>query len=394
MNNAAVLETWFEEPDCQAIPQEPLARHQDAAITIQGLCKSYDGPMVVDRVEFTVENGEFVTLLGPSGSGKTSTLMMIAGFEQPTAGDILLRGRSIVDVPARYRDLGIVFQSYALFPHMSVLENVAFPLRMRKVARTERRRRAAEMLERVDLGAYKDRLPRQLSGGQQQRVALARALVFNPQALLLDEPLGALDKRLRDQLQLEIKAIQKKVGVSIVFVTHDQNEAMMMSDKIVVMNRGRVEQIGTPNEVYNHPETSFVATFLGETNLIPCVVDSKSGDHAIISTSLCSHRCGATISTRLPENGNYGISIRPERLRLVDDTSEADGCIEGHVLSHVFLGASHRVVVATSGQNVVLSIPDGANVPSLDPGDKVRCGWNVCDAQLLAMDTETMLHAT
>ncbi|TAM06273.1 MAG: ATP-binding cassette domain-containing protein, partial [Pusillimonas sp.] len=186
------------------------------AVAVRALCKSYDGPMVVDNVEFTVGQGEFVTLLGPSGSGKTSTLMMIAGFEQPTGGDILLHGRSIVDVPARHRDLGIVFQSYALFPHMSVLENVAFPLRMRKVPKAERRRRAAEILERVDLGAYKDRLPQQLSGGQQQRVALARALVFNPTALLLDEPLGALDKKLRDQLQLEIKAIQKKVGVSIV----------------------------------------------------------------------------------------------------------------------------------------------------------------------------------
>jgi putative spermidine/putrescine transport system ATP-binding protein len=391
MNNVAVLMTWVES-DVQAVPQKPLERHGHDAIVIRGLCKSYDGPMVVDQVEFTVENGEFVTLLGPSGSGKTSTLMMIAGFEQPTGGDILLQGRSIVDVPARYRDLGIVFQSYALFPHMSVLENVAFPLRMRKVGRAERRQRAAEMLERVDLGAYKDRLPRQLSGGQQQRVALARALVFNPQALLLDEPLGALDKRLRDELQLEIKAIQKKVGVSIVFVTHDQNEAMMMSDKIVVMNRGRVEQIGAPNEVYNHPKTSFVATFLGETNLIPCSVDSTNGDRAIITTSLCSHRCGATISTQLPENGNYGISIRPERLKLVNDTSGVDGCLEGHVLSHVFLGASHRIVVKAADQNIVLSIPDGASVPPLEPGDKVKCGWNVCDAQLLSMDTKSAPH--
>jgi putative spermidine/putrescine transport system ATP-binding protein len=276
---------------------------------------------------------------------------------------------------------------------MSVLENVAFPLRMRKVPKVERLRRAAEMLERVDLGAYKARLPRQLSGGQQQRVALARALVFDPRALLLDEPLGALDKRLRDQLQLEIKAIQKKVGVSIVFVTHDQNEAMMMSDKIVVMNRGRVEQIGTPNEVYNHPETSFVATFLGETNLIPCSVESRSGSLAVISTALCSHRGGATISTKLPDSGNYGISIRPERLKLIDDSSEVDGYVDGQVLSRVFLGASHRIVVATGGQNIVLSIPDTARMPRLEPGDRVRCGWSVYDAQLLSMDSEVAQKA-
>lgn len=394
MNNAAALKAWVDEMDSPDEQKpEPSVEQANTAIAIQALCKSYDGPMVVDHVEFKVEQGEFVTLLGPSGSGKTSTLMMIAGFEQPTSGDILLHGRSIVDVPARYRDLGIVFQSYALFPHMSVLENVAFPLRMRKVSKIERRRRAAEMLERVDLGAYKDRLPRQLSGGQQQRVALARALVFDPKALLLDEPLGALDKRLRDQLQLEIKAIQKKVGVSIVFVTHDQNEAMMMSDKIVVMNRGRVEQIGSPNEVYNHPETSFVATFLGETNLIPCSVELRSGSQAIISTPLCSHRCGATISTNLPESASYGISIRPERLRLIDDSSEADGYIDGQVLSRVFLGASHRVVVATSGQNVVLTIPDTARIPRLEPGDRIQCGWSVCDAQLLSMDSDVVQKA-
>lgn len=362
------------------------------AIVVRGLCKAYDGPLVVNDVDFRVRQGEFVTLLGPSGSGKTSTLMLIAGFERPTSGDILLQGRSIIDVPARHRDLGIVFQSYALFPHMSVLENVAFPLRMRKISRTERRRQAAEMLERVDLAAFQERRPRQLSGGQQQRVALARALVFNPAALLLDEPLGALDKRLRDQLQTEIKAIQKKMGISVVFVTHDQSEAMMMSDRIAVMNRGRIEQIGTPEELYNHPDTSFVATFLGETNLIPCSVESQNGNLAT-ATLFGGNRCGAMISPGARNGGSHGVSIRPERLRLIPPDATTEGYVDGVVVSRTFLGSSHRLVMRAFDRDLVLSIPDSADVPALQPGDHIRCGWNACDAQLLSIN-ETVEPAT
>ena len=224
-------------------------RATTAVVEVDRLCKRYDGPLVVEDVSFTLQPGEFLTLLGPSGSGKTSTMMMVAGFERPTAGDIRVGGRSVVGIPPQRRSLGIVFQSYALFPHMSVLDNVAFALRMRRIDRAERNRQAMDMLERVGLSEFAQRRPRQLSGGQQQRVALARALVFDPEALLLDEPLGALDKALREQLQREIKSIQQRMGVAALFVTHDQSEAMMMSDRIAVMRDGRIEQIDTPTRL-------------------------------------------------------------------------------------------------------------------------------------------------
>ena len=209
--------------------------------------------MAVDQLDLTVQPGEFVTLLGPSGSGKTTTMMMVAGFEEHTAGTVLIDGQPVDTLPPRDRNLGVVFQNYALFPHMSALENVEFALRMRKVPRAERRQRAEDALDRVGLGKMGDRKPRQLSGGQQQRVALARALVFNPAALLLDEPMAALDKRLREQMQEEIKTLQKSLGISVLFVTHDQDEAMAMSDRIVVMRDGKIVQSGPPEEVYNHP---------------------------------------------------------------------------------------------------------------------------------------------
>lgn len=359
----------------------------DSAIGIRALCKRYDGPLAVDDVSFDVAPGEFVTLLGPSGSGKTSTLMMVAGFEQPTSGMISLHGRSVTTMPARERDLGVVFQHYSLFPHMSVVDNVAFPLRMRKIGRSERRRRAMSMLERVDLAEFASRRPRQLSGGQQQRVALARALVFDPAALLLDEPLGALDKRLRDQLQIEIKAIQKKLGVSVLFVTHDQAEAMMMSDRIAVMNHGRVEQIGTPEALYNRPNTAFIATFLGETNLLPCTVEAMSGESATVILA-DDGRCTAALGEAVPTGGQYGLSIRPERLRPVGDGAATDGLIHATVKTHTFLGSSHRLVAEGLGQELVVSIADTADTPIYRAGEQLQLGFNAEDARLIALDTE------
>jgi putative spermidine/putrescine transport system ATP-binding protein len=355
---------------------------ESPAIDILGLAKVYDGPLVVDHIDLSVGQGEFVTLLGPSGSGKTSTLMMVAGFETPTSGDIRLAGRSIVEVPAKKRDLGIVFQSYALFPHMTILENVAFPLRMRKVPKAQRLRTAAEMLERMHLDQFLDRRPRQLSGGQQQRVALARALVFEPKALLLDEPLGALDKRLRDQLQTEIKTIQQKMGISVLFVTHDQSEAMMMSDRIAVMNHGRIEQLGAPEEIYSRPASSFVATFLGETNLLPCSVGSLQGDVATVTLS-DGTRSGAHAPGGTRSSGDMAISVRPERLRILTPNETATCTITGTVTSSVFLGSAHRVLVEGLGQELVALLGDSAHVPALRPGDEVCLGWNPEDAQLL-----------
>jgi putative spermidine/putrescine transport system ATP-binding protein len=375
-------------PQSLAFPSRPQAAagsSESPAIAIKNLTKAYDGPIVVNDIDLQVEQGEFVTLLGPSGSGKTSTLMMVAGFESPTTGDISLSGRSIVEVPAKERDLGIVFQSYALFPHMTILENVAFPLRMRKVPKAKRLKTAAEMLERMHLDQFLDRKPRQLSGGQQQRVALARALVFEPRALLLDEPLGALDKRLRDQLQTEIKSIQRATGISVLFVTHDQSEAMMMSDRIAVMNHGRIEQLGAPQEIYSQPASSFVATFLGETNLLPCSVIAVDDDVATVTLS-DGTRSGAC-AQGLPATGaEMAVSVRPERIKVLAPQEAADCIVNATVTSNVFLGSAHRVVAQGLGQELIASLGDAADVPSLRPGDEVRLGWNPADAQLLRVN--------
>ncbi|MET7718388.1 ABC transporter ATP-binding protein, partial [Streptomyces sp. NPDC005407] len=257
-----------------------VGNQENGSIELRRVRKTYGDVTAVDDLDLTVQPGEFVTLLGPSGSGKTTTMMMVAGFEELTSGMVLINGEPVDKLPPKDRNLGVVFQSYALFPHMSARENVEFALRMRKVRPAERRQRAEEALERVGLAKLGDRRPRQLSGGQQQRVALARALVFNPSALLLDEPMAALDKRLREQMQEEVKTIQRSLGISVLFVTHDQDEAMSMSDRIVVMRDGRIVQQGAPEDVYAHPATDWVANFLGDTNLLPCSIVERSGDTA------------------------------------------------------------------------------------------------------------------
>ena len=246
----------------------PGATKADAILEVHALRKAFGPVVAVEDVQFTLGRGEFVTFLGPSGSGKTTTLEMIAGLTRPTSGRIFLNGKPIDPLPPYRRDIGVVFQHYALFPHMTLSRNIAFPLEMRRVPRAEVRRRVGEALELVGLAGYADRLPRELSGGQQQRVALARALVFRPPLLLMDEPLGALDKKLREQMQLEIKQIHRGLDASIVYVTHDQDEALVMSDRIAVFNGGRIEQIGPPEELYDRPKTRFVAGFLGEFELL------------------------------------------------------------------------------------------------------------------------------
>jgi putative spermidine/putrescine transport system ATP-binding protein len=347
-------------------------RHLD----VRHVWKSYvPGRFVVRDVSFTLQPGEFLSLLGPSGSGKTSTLMMVAGFETPTEGEIRVDGRDVAPLPPEKRNFGVVFQGYALFPHMTVLENVAFALRMRHAGRSERRRQAMEMLDRVGLADFAARRPRQLSGGQQQRVALARALVFEPDALLLDEPLGALDRKLREQLQQEIKDIQRRVGISILYVTHDQDEAMMMSDRIAVMTEGEIAQIGPPSEVYLHPATPFVAGFLGETNLLPVTVIGTEAGMAVVR-----YADGCIGRVRPPRKGVAGrctlVSVRPERIRFCDDG------IAGMLTGHTFLGRHARSVVQALGQAMVVSTTD---VQPMAEGP-VRLRWNEDDAQLLAPD--------
>jgi putative spermidine/putrescine transport system ATP-binding protein len=356
-------------------------------LEVIGVWKAYDrGPYIVRDVSFSLPPGEFLTLLGPSGSGKTTTLMMVAGFELPTRGEIRVDGRNMAHRPPERRNFGIVFQGYALFPHMSVLENVEFALRMKRRPRFECRRRSMEMLERVGLVDFARRKPRELSGGQQQRVALARALVFEPDALLLDEPLGALDKKLREGLQLEIKELQRRIGISILFVTHDQDEAMMMSDRVAIMRNGRIVQLGSPADVYHHPRTPFVANFLGETNLLPCV-DCRSDGRVVMvrfkdGTMGCAKepRDGRT---RTP-GGEALISVRPERVRLLGSLERADTAIDGVVVDRTFLGREIRFVVQGLEQKIILRTTDPHTSADIVPGQHVRLGWQRDEAQVLA----------
>jgi ABC-type Fe3+/spermidine/putrescine transport system ATPase subunit len=361
---------------------QPAGRHVD----VRHIWKAYTpGNFVVRDVTFTLQPGEFLTLLGPSGSGKTSTLMMVAGFETPSEGEIHVDGKDVANLPPERRNFGVVFQGYALFPHMSVLDNIEFPLRMKRVARQQRRRRATDMLERVGLADLAARRPRELSGGQQQRVALARALVFEPDALLLDEPLGALDRRLREQLQLEIKEIQRRVGISILFVTHDQDEAMMMSDRIAVMDHGEIAQIGSPSDVYLHPDTSFVASFLGETNLIPVKFQGIENGQAVVRYDNGMHgRARMPRTGSLPKPGAAAlVSLRPERIRLLSTGASAEQITDGTLISHTFLGRHARSVVAAIGQTLAVSSTD-VPAAAIAEGSSVRLGWSYDDAQLLA----------
>jgi putative spermidine/putrescine transport system ATP-binding protein len=358
-------------------------RHLD----VQHVWKAYaPGNYVVRDVSFTLHPGEFLTLLGPSGSGKTSTLMMVAGFEALTEGRILVDGRDVADLPPERRNFGVVFQGYALFPHMSVLDNVQFALRMKRVPSQRRRKQALDMLDRVGLAEFAARKPRELSGGQQQRVALARALVFEPDALLLDEPLGALDRHLREQLQIEIKEIQRRVGISILFVTHDQDEAMMMSDRVAVMTDGEIAQIGSPSDVYLHPSTAFVASFLGETNLVPVTFQEIENNLAVVR-----FQDGTIGRTRLPHIGApprsgdaAQVSIRPERIRLLGGEAPTDQLIDGVMIAHTFLGRHARSVIRALDQNIVVSTTDPLPTKDTLGGAAVRLSWDHDDAQLLA----------
>ena len=364
-----------------AVSPTPIAeaRATGRHLEVQHVWKAYiPGNYVVRDVSFKLRPGEFLTLLGPSGSGKTSTLMMVAGFEAPSEGEILVDGKDVANLPPERRNFGVVFQGYALFPHMSVLDNVEFPLSMKRVPRRQRRRRAMEMLDRVGLAEFAARRPRELSGGQQQRVALARALVFEPDALLLDEPLGALDRKLREQLQTEIKDIQRRVGISILYVTHDQDEAMMMSDRIAVMTEGEIAQIGSPSEVYLHPDTPFVAGFLGETNLLPVICQSLEEGQAMVRyANGMIGRARLPRSSRTLQVGDHAlVSLRPERVRF----ATGPDTVEGVVTAHVFLGRHARTVVRTMDQSMVVSTTD---VVSVTPGDIVHLRWDNDDAQLL-----------
>ena len=333
----------------------------------------------VAGIDLDIREGEFFSLLGPSGCGKTTTMRMIAGFEEPTQGVIRLHGQDVTNVPPNKRDVNMVFQSYALFPHMNVFENVAFGLRRKAVAKPEITRRVGEMLDIVDMAGRSERRPRELSGGQQQRVALARALVNNPRALLLDEPLGALDLKLRQAMQVELKRIQREVGITFVYVTHDQGEALTMSDRIAVMNDGSIEHLGSPREIYEHPRTRFVAGFIGTSNLLTGAIARLDGDHAIIQVSQDERIIVPVQDRALSEGSRLELTVRPEKIDLTADRPSGEGCaLRGTVTEVVYLGTSTNFSVATSaGADVVVFQQNSASAGNVAArGDSVWLSWN------------------
>ncbi|MFG1927198.1 ABC transporter ATP-binding protein [Cryptosporangium sp. NPDC048952] len=325
-----------------AVPEAPTISARGGRVELVQLSKRYGGNAAVDSIDLEIEPGEFITLLGPSGSGKTTTLNMIVGFTEPTSGSVKLNGRDISRVPPNKRDFGMVFQNYALFPHMTVAQNVAFPLRERKVPAGEITRRVGEALDLVDLTGMDDRRPHELSGGQQQRVALARAVVFSPSVLLLDEPLSALDRKLRQSLQREIKRLHDELGLTFVFVTHDQDEAMTLSDRIAIFNEGRIVALGTPADLYHRPPTTFVARFLGESNVFDNVV------------------------------------VRPERMAfVVDEASVPPGAktAPATVTDVSFYGTYSRIELLFSDDSVGCAVLPVGTPSTAEPGTRVTAHW-------------------
>ena len=358
-----------------------------ASIEIAGVSKVYDGGVrAVDTVAMDIRPGEFFSLLGPSGCGKTTTLRMIAGFDTPSTGEIRVDGADITYVPAHRRDMAMVFQNYALFPHRTVAENVAFGLRMRKIDKATIASKVKAALAMVELSGMEDRKPAQLSGGQQQRVALARAIVISPRVLLCDEPLGALDKKLRQQMQFELKQLQKSLGLTLVFVTHDQEEALAMSDRIAVMNAGRVEQIGTPVEIYDQPRTRFVADFIGDTNIFRG--QRVTMDHGVgiaVGNGLVLALPGATTT---PSGEVVSVALRPEKLAVspgsTPDVRSTGTSARGTVESTNFLGGAvlYRIVL-DGGQRVLAQQPNSGAGPLHAPGHAVTLGWRPADLVIL-----------
>jgi putative spermidine/putrescine transport system ATP-binding protein len=353
-------------------------------LALRGVTKHYDGALAVDDLTLAARPGEFLFLLGPSGCGKTTTLRIVAGFVRPDSGQVFIRGRDVARVPPYRRRVGLVFQSYALFPHMTVAENIAFGLRMRGVSRGDTRERVRRALDLVQLTGLDDRLPRQLSGGQQQRVALARATVIEPDILLLDEPLSNLDQRLRQDLRQEVRALQRRLGITSVFVTHDQEEALSMADRIALMRGGRLEQVGTPDELYEHPASPFVATFLGDCNLFAGTLEGVDGEVARVSTPDGTRVQGVPIaSTSAPGHAVVAL-VRPERMRLDEPGGEVNAA-SGVIETIVYRGGGRRYFVRLKGQaSCVVDVPNTGAVPAgLAEGASVCVTWSTADCRVL-----------
>jgi spermidine/putrescine ABC transporter ATP-binding subunit len=349
-------------------------------LTLRGAVRRFGSVTALAGVDLDVAEGELLTILGPSGSGKTTLLKIVAGFEFPDEGTVLLGNSDVTLAPPRTRDVGMVFQNYALFPHMTVAQNVAFPLEMRRMPKPERERRVAEALALVELAEYGHRLPRQLSGGQQQRVALARAIVFNPRLLLLDEPFGALDRKLREVMQLEVRRLQRRLKLTTLFITHDQEEALILSDRIAVMNAGRIEQIGLPDDVYARPATRFVADFVGESNLLDAVAHAGAGaDAAGFGAVALAAPAGAP-------GAKATLLVRPEALRIGAPASGLANQARGTIIETVFLGLSVKLRLRLgSGLELLARLPLRPSEPfPLAEGDVVPIGFAPEDVHVIA----------
>jgi len=354
----------------------------DAFVAFDHVQKSYDGEnLVVKDLNLYIDKGEFLTMLGPSGSGKTTCLMMLAGFETATHGEILLDGRPINNISPHKRGIGMVFQNYALFPHMTVGENLAFPLEVRKMGKAEREEKVRDALDMVQMGDFAGRRPAQLSGGQQQRIALARALVFRPELVLMDEPLGALDKQLREHMQFEIKHIHERLGVTVVYVTHDQSEALTMSNRIAVFNDGKIQQLAPPDDLYERPENAFVAQFIGENNKLEGKIVARDGDHVKVAFA-DGETCEALAVSCAGEGSKTLLSIRPERVTIGSDPGP--NTVTAKVLELIYLGDHIRCRMRVHGnEDFIVKVPNSAGHKHLVAGETTEVFWHTEDCRAL-----------
>jgi putative spermidine/putrescine transport system ATP-binding protein len=359
--------------------QQPMVRFENVQ-------KSYDGEtLVVKNLNLNIAKGEFLTMLGPSGSGKTTTLMMLAGFEPATHGEIWLNNKPINNVPPHKRGIGMVFQNYALFPHMSVAENLAFPLTVRNISKADIESKVRRALDMVQLTGFDHRKPGQLSGGQQQRVAVARALVFEPDLVLMDEPLGALDKQLREQMQFEIKHIHDRLGVTVVYVTHDQTEALTMSDRIAVFNDGIIQQLSSAEELYDKPNNSFVAQFIGENNKLSGTISKQTKDSCLVKLD-----SGQDVQALNVVGGAAGartlLSIRPENIEINPKSKSTDNLLDADVRELIFLGDHVRARLGVAGNDdFIVKVRAKGSANELKQGAKIKVGWQAADCRALDM---------
>lgn len=355
-----------------------------ATLHLEDLTKKYGSVVAVERANMVVQSGEFITFLGPSGSGKTTTLSMVAGFTTPSEGDIRLDGNSTVTTPVHKRNIGMVFQNYALFPHLSIAENIAFPLKMRGVAKAQIADKVEAAMAQVRLKGFGDRKPKQLSGGQQQRVALARAMVFEPNLILLDEPLGALDARLREEMKIELKQLHHRIGATILFVTHDQEEALTLSDRIAVFNEGKIVQMGSPDELYDSPKDPFVADFIGEANQLDGRFVSLNGDQILLNVN------GTEIIGQLrdgfekPEN-TASYTLRYERIAIGESAASRENAFEAEVEEFLYSGGTTKILFRLNPETTIAArVPQHLLTRKVVAGERIKIGWNASDMLLIA----------